>query len=47
MNRNIPLREMMDRHRAENRRKFLKYRKEFGEPLQFFGVHEKPFPDEG
>jgi hypothetical protein len=32
---------------AEGRRKFLKYREEFGEPLRFFGVYDKPFPDEG
>ena len=38
---------LRESHRAENRRKFLKYREEFGEPLQVFGVYDEPFPDEG
>jgi hypothetical protein len=39
--RRAPL-ALRESHWEENRRKFLKYLEEFGEPLQFFGVYDKP-----
>jgi hypothetical protein len=33
--------------REANRERYFKILEEFGEPLQFFGVYDEPFPDEG